>query len=245
VLMITVQLWLTPRGDYVSAKALHPVDVEFEVGDEPPTANHPLPEVPIGQTALGYSPKLRTLVGLRSYVRTVGKTRDVGSYDTNWRAAIPPPEGAAAVTGASLLPDEISVVNVDERVCVYRGKRPANTAEANARAEAGDLMARVPTADGGYSDLGCYELAVRPDLIESYSQHAGVLPLFLAIAIEGFWSQGAICLGQVSRSGAWQTKVENTAEGPVPALREGKNAFLELQRQNIRHAKRREREEQR
>ena len=164
VMMVTVQLWLTPRGDYVSAKALHPADVQFELGDAPTAPSHPLPEVPVGHTALGYSPKLRTLVGLRSYVRSVGKSRDVGSYDTTWRAAIPPPEAAAAVTGASLLPDEISVVNVDERVCVYRGKQPANAANWTTDAESGAYVPVVPEEPPGKPAL-LEQLSVLTDFV--------------------------------------------------------------------------------
>jgi len=254
VVMIEVQLWQSQRGN-VSSKALHPANVEFAVSEQAgaPRAPvetvavagaHPQPVVPLtseeavptGEVSLAYTPRFRTLAGLRKYVRTIGKTRDRGSWDTVWRADTPPTaSAAAALTGANYLPDEISVVNADERVCVYRGKRPVGTDSKRCD----DLLAWVPSAQ---SKDGSFDIAVHPELHAARARHAGVLSLFLAIVCEGFWSQGAICLGQSDWD--WQTKVDNTT-GPPPAVRDGKNLFRVMQNQNIREFQRETRDARR
>lgn len=225
VLTVQVQLWQTQRG-HVSAKALHPANVEFSVGVPEPPSSSLEESVPTGQISLAYSPRMRTLAGLRKYVRTVAKSRDLGSWDTLWRADNILPGSAAALIGAALLPNEISVINVDERVCVYRGKVQAGV---DTSSHSGDLLARVPTAK---SDSDCFDIAVHPELDAAYARHVGVLPIFLAIAIEGFWSQGPICLGQQGgRMTQWQDKVDNRV-GPPPMVREGKNVIRVMQQQN-------------
>ena len=244
VLTIDVQLWT--RAGRVSAKSLHPAAVTFDANSAliPATVGPDI--VPMGEAALQYDPKERRLLGLRSYARTISKMRDIGSYDTQWRAEPSPLrlDGSSAAAGAQVLPNVISVVNAQERVCVYKGRRPENAQAAADRASAGDLLARVPTA---HSKLrGRFEIAINPELDDLGSRFAGLLPLFLAIATEGFWAQGFMCLGQEPiDSPLGDLRVRATAEGPAPAVREGKNLFGVMQAQNIKEAKRMYKERER
>ena len=154
---------------------------------------------------------------------------------------------AAAVrdaAGVLLLPSELAVLNADERVRVYRGRRPADAAEESARAA--DLLAWVPTKiDGGWG-RGPIEVRVHPVLHEASEKHAPVLQLFLAIALEGFWSQGAASLGlfDTARGLHWTSKINPAADGPPPAVREGKNLFKVLQDQSRKEQRSRYQQQQ-
>ena len=133
-----------------------------------------------------------------SYVRRVSVERRNGSSDTVWRAA--PRSGdaetAAVANGVIALPTELSVVNIHERVVVWRGPRPPDASEAKSRASR-DLLAQVlstnrsTTSTDGMSRE--FSFAIKPELVTAASAHDGVFLLFLAIAIEGFWSQGSAC----------------------------------------------------
>jgi len=241
VLTVQVQLFQTQRKT-VSQKALHPASVEFIVGGAAPSqpdssdgAAHE--EVPVGEASLGYIPKSRLLAGLRTYTRSVTKERDAGSYDTSWRSDAP--GLAAAPTGGLLLPSQLSVVNADDRVCIFKGKGPASASEASERKE--DLLARVPPSTTGAGvAVGRYQICVHPNLHASAANHSGVLQILLAIALEGFWSQGANCLGMHGAAHGherWTQKVDNAREGPEPAVREGKNLISVMQAQNRKEAR--------
>ena len=274
VLVVTVQLWTTERST-LSQKALHPANVVFSVGEQqvppPPGVGAGLPQlsigsvhgderahessehageddVPLGQTSLAYIPRKRLLGGLRTYTRTVSKMPklfEAGSSDTLWTSEQRvQDESAAAAAGVLLLPSELAVLNA-ERVRVYRGRRPADAAEESARAA--DLLAWVPTKiDGGWG-RGPIEVRVHPVLHEASERHAPVLQLFLAIALEGFWSQGAASLGlfDTARGVHWTSKINPAADGPPPAVREGKNLFKVLQDQSRKEQRSRYQQQQR
>ena len=275
VLVVTVQLWTTERST-LSQKALHPANVVFSVGEQqlppPPGVDAGLPQlsiasvhgderaressesaessesVPLGQASLAYIPRKRLLGGLRTYTRTVSKMPklfEAGSSDTLWTSELRVQDESAAVSaGVLLLPSELAVLNADERVRVYRGRRPADAAEESARAA--DLLAWVPTKiDGGWG-RGPIEVRVHPVLHEASEKHAPVLQLFLAIALEGFWSQGAASLGlfDTARGLHWTSKINPAADGPPPAVREGKNLFKVLQDQSRKEQRSRYQQQQ-
>jgi len=181
------------------------------------------------------------LAGVRTYTRIVSKAREDGSADTLWRSE--EPALRAASTGVLLLPGEISVVNANHRVLVYKGKQPANGTEASARVA--DLLALVPSAREETSG-GHYEVAIHPALEEATASKPGVLPLFLAIALEAFWSQGANCFGlmESAQGVEWTKKVRDDEQGPEPAVRHGKNLFAVMQKQNRKEFRERRQREQ-
>jgi len=109
--------------------------------------------------------------------------------------------GARDLSEAALpraLPHTLSVANASGRVLVWRGERPRSPAEAAARGPT-DLLARVSEAVHGLHDPTApagqrrFQIEVHDSLIAAARREAGELPLFLAIALEAFWSQGARC----------------------------------------------------
>ena len=206
-LAIGVEPYKTKNG-YVSVKSFNPFAVAFET----PTCRIAY--------VMGKK-KAKSIVCNDSmvYVRRTGAGREVGPSDTTWRLAVKPPvlggvvqpDGTPAIATAMPvaehwsdpavpleLPRTISVVNANGRVLVWQGERPASASEAAARAPT-DLLARVGSAVHGVDITADgtmrYVLEVKESLA-SRAQAAGnaaELPLFMAIALEAFWSQGARC----------------------------------------------------
>jgi len=192
------------KNGYVSVKSHHPYEVTFQLPGD------------LGAKLVYKSEKkMRALVcnDAMAYVRTAGKPREVGPSDTTWSLAAPAsamavvqPDCTHAVATAAPssrpepgvpqeLPRTISVVNTGGRVLVWRGKRPTGAAEAAARAPT-DLLARLQSAASGVDNPDGsvrFRLELDESLAGRLRVHRGELPLFLAIALEAFWSQGACC----------------------------------------------------
>ena len=179
------------RHGHVSVVSIHPFSVEFVNNIE---------------TGLSYEQsgkKTRTLSSaalgdVGTYKRQVSKRRTASNADTTWRA--PKRSGAAetqaVACGVITLPAEISVVNANHRVAVWRGSRPSDAQDAYERGSR-DLLAQVLNAGRGtLSSDGCtqvFELTIRPELADAATAAGpAVISLFLAIATEGFWSQGSV-----------------------------------------------------
>ena len=207
VLVATVEPYKNKNG-YVSVKSHHPYEVTFQVPGE-------------AGVKLVYKAEKKVRVLLCNdaiaYVRSVGKPREVGPADTMWTLATPAsamveavvqPDCTHAVATAAPssraepgvpreLPRTLSVVNAGGRVLVWRGKRPVGAAEAAARAPT-DLLARLQSAVSGTGiDKRDGSVLFRLELEDRFATrlraHPGELPLFLAIALEALWSQGACC----------------------------------------------------
>ena len=193
------------KNGFVSVRAVHPFAVEFSV-----------PE----QLAYAMDKKRRALVGHdgMTYVRQIAKTREIGPADTVWTLAVPPPavavatpvaasSAAVAVTATAApvaemvdapavsreLPRKLTVVNAGGRVLVWRGAAPRGAAECAHRAPT-DLLARINSAVHGAAtdvatDARLYQVDVNGDLAATL--RPSEMPMFLAIAMEAFWSQGA------------------------------------------------------
>jgi len=183
LLQLQVQLFLSSSGR-VHAGYVHPAQVHF--GEK---------------SALAYDAKKRSLSSESCvYQRAKAQSYNLCAYDTRWsltsREDVPGRGG-----GGAGIPSELSVVNNDGRVAVFRGRhKGAYDDDASSRAQ--DLLARVPDTDGCIPpDWSCdreFELLLHPELEQSASTS---LPLLLAICTEGFWSQGSICHGMYSDYG--------------------------------------------
>jgi hypothetical protein len=187
----------------------------------------------VGMPRIFYDTKAKRLAGQRAYKRSVPNQRPShwdGPSDTVWIAVEgeplhPPPPAPPAALG--VLPDAISVVNAKGRVCVWRGVAPPASLQQQPSAE---LLALMMSAKRGQLDTSDYmsrnfELALAPALAAGLATDVAALALFLAIAIEGFWSHG-------SRSHAVGDEVgvrASAASGTVPTL-----TFSELRHRYFR-----------
>ena len=218
-LSLTVVPFKTPHG-YVSQAAGAPFSVEFQLTPGAPVLGEPVVvtghatghalsvalvegiDVGIsrGTYPLRYDPKAKKLVGLATYSRRVTQHRGNGPSDTSWRIVGPAGSEAAERAGANgliALPRAMSIVNASGRVCVWRGDKPADAPEA-ARRGPTDLLARILSANNGTlledgASRG-FEVAIEPELARNMTAAGpAVLSLFLAMATEAFWSQGASC----------------------------------------------------
>jgi hypothetical protein len=215
---------------HVSVVSVHPFSVEFSN-----IANAGLSY----EKGEGNSRSLRcaALGSVATYARRIAKRRPGGgNADTEWRS--PRRSGAAEAmavqSGAIALPGEITVVNVSQRVAVWRGARPSDAQDAYRRG-ARDLLAQVQNASrGALSPDGStetFELAVRPELVEAASAAgAPVLALFLAIAIEGFWAQGAADFASMADIGVIAPSIAQGADvrpnmNMIDSIRSGAKAL--------------------
>ena len=193
---ILLSLYCIPFSNkygHVSVVSVHPYAVQFAA---PSTLvyetidNHTKKPIrQLGITALGTS---------AIYKRSISKKWLDGKSDTVWRCAkrVGSVEEAAVANGVITLPTEISVANGGDRVSVWRGPRPSSSSEAGARGSR-DLLAHIVSSAADRGEISpdglsqSFCLAVRPQLSDAAGCHAEVLPLFLAIAVEGYWSQGS------------------------------------------------------
>ena len=221
-LSMTVQLYIT-NGGRVHAGSLRPSAVTFS------------------EPTLSYDSKTRRLEGVREYQQRITQTYHLSAYDTNF-----------VVVGAKDeidLPCEISVVNNDGRVGVFRGAHTGAYTPASSTRTA-DLLAHVPTTDGQIpSDWSCdqiFELRLHPGLEKCASNQPGALALLLAIATEGFWSQGGICHGGLDpRDDTHAGAVDDIAllehdlgRGNGSIVQPAKSLLRGIQRHYLKHEKR-------
>ena len=175
-LRLKVQLFITPGGR-VHAGSLHPTAVEF------------------GETTnLSYDTAQRALVGCRTYKRSIAQAYSYCAYDTSWKAL----DDLDSLDG---VPEELSVVNNDDRVAVFRGGAHVGAYLPEKATRTSDLICRVVDARGRVpDDYSCdrvFELRLEPEVERRAGETPGALELLLAICVEGFWSQGAICHGGI------------------------------------------------
>lgn len=169
---MNVQLYIT-RSGRVQAGSLRPTHVAF--GDRMCTLN--------------YDAKRRQLSvgGGLVYQQTITQSYHLSASDTHWIAKVQHPTDA--------VPLELSVVNNDGRVAVFRGRHVGSYAPDKSTRQA-DLIARVADTAGHVpSDWSCdrvFELRLQPEVEAEAARGGESLALLLAIATEGFWSQGAI-----------------------------------------------------
>merc|ERR1719359_924537 len=165
-------------GGRVHAGSLHPTAVEFSE-----------------KTNLSYDTTQKALVGSRTYKRSIAQSYQLSAYDTRWKA-LGAPTSSTMRGGLDGVPEELSVVNNDDRVAVFRGSHVgAYMPDKDTRTS--DLICRVMDTHGyvpdDYSCDRVYELRLEPEVERRASETPDALALLLAICIEGFWSQGAIC----------------------------------------------------
>ena len=171
------------QNGYVSVKSVNAFSATFAAPD----------------ARIAYNPNKkdnlpRTLVGDNGvYSRQVVKSREIGPADVSWSltSSVRSEEDDVAPT----LPSKLTVVNADNRVLVWKGARPTDAADAASRGPS-DLLARILSADSG-TDASApgrrFEIEVSPTLLRTAASHPGELPLFLAMATEAYWAQGARC----------------------------------------------------
>ena len=147
------------------------------------------------------------------------KSREIGPADVSWSLTS---SLRSEDDIAPTLPSKLTIVNADNRVLVWKGARPTDAADATSRGPS-DLLARILSADSG-TDASApgrrFEIEVSPTLLRTAASHPGELPLFLAMATEAYWAQGARCFASNVVGVRAESVVADASEmcGPIRPL---------------------------